>query len=165
VRETISGEELDVAAVFAKRDEIIEHLSDQDRTASLRQAGVAVFHGFGRLRGQRAVRVAHTDNTEAVLEARHAFVVATGTRPNVPEIPGLAQTRPWTMNRPGFRAHRLWVCNRGLGCVPSVVRLLVLAGWDPPEAVHESAGVVPVHPLGSQRLHVGQAPQLAVPER
>jgi pyruvate/2-oxoglutarate dehydrogenase complex dihydrolipoamide dehydrogenase (E3) component len=64
VRETISGDRLDVAAVFAKRDAIIEHLSDQDRIASLRQAGVAVFHGFGRLSGQRRVRVAYADNTE-----------------------------------------------------------------------------------------------------
>ena len=96
VREAISDKGLDVAAIFAKRDWLIEHLSDQDRTASLRQAGVAVFHGFGRLSGERTVRVAHADNTEAVLEARHAVVVATGTRPNVPEIPGLAQARPWT---------------------------------------------------------------------
>jgi pyruvate/2-oxoglutarate dehydrogenase complex dihydrolipoamide dehydrogenase (E3) component len=98
VREAISGAELNIAAVFAKRDVIIEHLSDQDRTASLRQAGVAVFHGFGRLSGQRTVRVAYAwgDTTEAVLTARHAVVLATGTRPNVPEIPGLAQARPWT---------------------------------------------------------------------
>ena len=96
MREAISGEGLDVPAVFAKRDAIIEHLSDQDQVASLRQAGVAVFHGFGRLSGQRTVRVAHADNTEAVLTARHAVVVATGTRPNVPEIAGLAQARPWT---------------------------------------------------------------------
>lgn len=98
VREAISKSELDVAAVFAKRDTIIEHLSDQDRTASLRQAGVAVFHGFGRLSGQRTVRVAYTlgDTTEAVLTARHAVVLATGTRPNMPEIPGLPQARPWT---------------------------------------------------------------------
>jgi pyruvate/2-oxoglutarate dehydrogenase complex dihydrolipoamide dehydrogenase (E3) component len=98
VREVISDEGLDVAAVFAKRDAIIERLSDQDRTASLRQAGVAVFHGFGRLSGQRTVRVAYAlgDTTEAVLTARHAVVLATGTRPNVPEIPGLAQARPWT---------------------------------------------------------------------
>src|ERR1700758_2139042 len=96
VREAISGEGLDVAAVFAKRDAIIEHLSDEDRVVSLRQAGVAVFHESGRLSGERTVRVAHADNTEAVLEARHAVVVATGTRPNVPEVPGLAQARPWT---------------------------------------------------------------------
>lgn len=96
VREAISDERLDLAAVFAKRNEIIEHLSDQDRVASLRQAGVAVFHGVGRLSGQQTVRVALADNTEVVLTARHAVVLATGTRPNVPEIPGLAQARPWT---------------------------------------------------------------------
>ncbi|OBG63052.1 NAD(P)/FAD-dependent oxidoreductase [Mycobacterium sp. E735] len=96
VREIVSGDRPDVAAVFAKRDAIIEHLSDQDRVASLRQAGVSVFHGFGRLSGQRTVRVERADNTEAVLEARHAVVLATGTRPNVPGIPGLTQARPWT---------------------------------------------------------------------
>ncbi|OBJ53263.1 NAD(P)/FAD-dependent oxidoreductase [Mycobacterium sp. 1423905.2] len=98
VRGAISGKKLDVEAVFAKRDELIEHLSDQDRTASLQQAGVAVFHGFGRLSGERTVRVAYTrgDSTEAILTARQAVVLATGTRPNVPEIPGLAQARPWT---------------------------------------------------------------------
>lgn len=98
VREVVSGNGLDVAAVFAKRDAIIENLSDQDRIASLREAGAAVFHGFGRLSGQRTVRVSYAvgDTTEAVLTARHAVVLATGTRPNVPEIPGLAHARPWT---------------------------------------------------------------------
>src|SRR3954452_20984417 len=45
VQQAISDGGLDVEAIFAKRDAIIEHLSDQDRTASLRDAGVAVFHG------------------------------------------------------------------------------------------------------------------------
>lgn len=82
VREVVSGNGLDVAAVFAKRDAIIENLSDQDRIASLREAGAAVFHGFGRLSGQRTVRVSYAvgDTTEAVLTARHAVVLATGTR-------------------------------------------------------------------------------------
>lgn len=35
VREAISDRKIDVAAVFAKRDAIIEHLSDDDRRASL----------------------------------------------------------------------------------------------------------------------------------
>ncbi|WP_101952244.1 NAD(P)/FAD-dependent oxidoreductase [Mycobacterium sp. 3519A] len=96
VREAISDVRLDVAAVFAKRDWLIEQLSDQDRTASLRQAGVAVFHGIGRLRGERTVHVTHADHTETVLVARQAVVVATGTRPHMPEIPGLVQARPWT---------------------------------------------------------------------
>ena len=96
VQEVVSGDGLDVPAVFAKRDAIIEHLSDHSQVSSLRQAGVAVFHGFGRLSGQRTVRVAYADDTEDLLTARHAVVVATGTRPSVPEIPGLAQAHPWT---------------------------------------------------------------------
>lgn len=96
VREVITGEAVDASGVFAKRDAIIEHLSDQDRIASLRQAGAAVFHGSGRLSGQRTVRVTHAENNETVLSARHAVVVATGTRPYIPDIPGLVQARPWT---------------------------------------------------------------------
>lgn len=96
VREAISGDGLDIAAVFAKRDALIEDLSDQSRVSSLQQAGVTVLHGFGRLSGERTVSVTCGDDTEAVLSARHAVVVATGTRPSVPAIPGLVQARPWT---------------------------------------------------------------------
>jgi dihydrolipoamide dehydrogenase len=117
VREAISDDGPDVAAIFAKRDTIIEHLSDEDRTASLRQAGVAVFHGVGRLSGERTVRVVRTDNSEAVLKARHAVVVATGTRPNVPEILGLAQAQPWT--------------NRDLTTMKHVPRRALVVGGGP----------------------------------
>lgn len=96
VRESISGDGLDIGAVFAKRDALIEDLSDQSRVSSLQQAGVTVLHGFGRLSGARTVRVTCGDDTEAVLRARHAVVLATGTRPSVPAVPGLAQARPWT---------------------------------------------------------------------
>ncbi|MEC4763772.1 NAD(P)/FAD-dependent oxidoreductase [Mycobacterium sherrisii] len=96
VQQRISGHGPDVAAVFAKRDSIIEHLSDEDRLDSLRRAGATVFRGFGRLSGARRVCVTCADNSEVVLAARHAVVVATGTRPHVPEVPGLADARPWT---------------------------------------------------------------------
>ena len=61
VREVISAEGPDIAAVFAKRDAIIEHRSDRDRTVSLREAGGAVFHGFGRRSGERRVRVSYEE--------------------------------------------------------------------------------------------------------
>lgn len=96
VREAVSHEEFDIAAVLAKRDMIIEHLTDDDRTASLQQTGAAVFHGAGRFTAERTVRVAFADQSEAVLTARHAVVVATGTRPYLPAVPGLVQARPWT---------------------------------------------------------------------
>ncbi|ORJ62266.1 dihydrolipoyl dehydrogenase family protein [Mycobacterium simiae] len=117
VQQTLSDQRPDVAAVFAKRDSIIEHLSDEDRLASLRQAGVAVFRGFGRLSGQRGVLVTHPDSTEVVLQARHAVVMATGTRPYVPDVPGLADARPWT--------------NRDLTTMTRVPRRAVVVGSGP----------------------------------
>ncbi|TXI53875.1 dihydrolipoyl dehydrogenase family protein [Mycolicibacterium mageritense] len=96
VREAISGAKLDVASVLAKRDTIIDHLSDDEAVAAMRQAGMSVFHGSGRLDGQRRVRVAYADETEDLLTARHAVIMATGTRPAVPKIAGLEQAHPWT---------------------------------------------------------------------
>lgn len=94
--EAVSDGQVNIAAVLAKRDAVIDHLSDQEVVAALRQAGITVFHGSGRLDGARTVRVRAADDTETVLTAREAVVVATGTRPDIPEIPGLMQSRPWT---------------------------------------------------------------------
>ncbi|MGV9799608.1 dihydrolipoyl dehydrogenase family protein [Mycobacterium sp. NPDC003449] len=96
VREAVSADRPDVAAVLAKRDVIINHLSDQAFTTALGQAGITVLHGFGRLSGERTVRVAGNDGTEDVLTARHAVVLVTGTRPDIPAVPGLAEAHPWT---------------------------------------------------------------------
>ena len=46
--------------------------------------------GHGRLDGERRVRVG-----DDVLVARQAVVVATGSGPVMPPIPGLAEARPW----------------------------------------------------------------------
>ncbi|WP_396929642.1 dihydrolipoyl dehydrogenase family protein [Mycolicibacterium sp.] len=117
VREIIPDAVVNVPAVLAKRDLIIECLSDQDRTESLRQAGVTIFHGFGRLSGHRTVCVANADNSEAVLTARHAVVVATGTRPHLPELHGLEQAHPWT--------------NRDLTTMTQVPRRALVVGGGP----------------------------------
>src|SRR4051794_36198106 len=53
VREAVSGEGLDVSAVFAKRDAIVEHLSDQSQVSSLRRGGVGGFDGVGLVAGRR----------------------------------------------------------------------------------------------------------------
>ncbi|ULN45693.1 NAD(P)/FAD-dependent oxidoreductase [Mycolicibacterium goodii] len=117
VAETISDTGLSLPDVFAKRDAIIEHLSDRDRTVSLQQSGVSVFHGSGRLTGPRTVRVVQADDTQAVLTARHAVVVATGTSPHVPEVPGLARAHPWT--------------NRDLTTMTHVPRRTLVVGGGP----------------------------------
>jgi pyruvate/2-oxoglutarate dehydrogenase complex dihydrolipoamide dehydrogenase (E3) component len=96
VRETVNRDLPDITAVFAKRDEIVDHLSDDAAVAGLKEAGVEVIHAHGQLSGERQVTVRHTDGHEDALQARHAVVLVTGTRPAIPDVPGLADAQPWT---------------------------------------------------------------------
>ena len=83
--------ELDVPAVFARRDEIIHELDDSGMLPWLEERGVALFRGHARLAGERRVEIAGES-----LEARRAVILATGTHALLPPIPGLAEAKPWT---------------------------------------------------------------------
>jgi len=83
--------DLDRAAVLARRDDVIAHLDDTGQLPWLEQRGVALVRGRGRLEGERRVVVGDEE-----LLARRAVVVATGSTPLLPPIPGLAEARPWT---------------------------------------------------------------------
>jgi pyruvate/2-oxoglutarate dehydrogenase complex dihydrolipoamide dehydrogenase (E3) component len=83
--------DLDVDAVFARRDEIIHELDDSGMLPWLDERGVKLHRGHARLAGERRVEV---DGEE--LEARRAVVIATGTHALLPPIPGLAEATPWT---------------------------------------------------------------------
>jgi len=96
VREAVGLAKLDVAAVFAKRDAIVDHLNDDGATGEMQQTGLTVIHAHGRLAGTREVTVTHPDGREDTVRARQAVVLAAGTRPTVPDLPGLAAARPWT---------------------------------------------------------------------
>src|SRR6478672_10473792 len=87
--ETIDG--LDVPAVFERRDEIINHLHDDNQTPWLEAHHIALVRGHGRITGERTVQVG-----DERLSARRAVVIATGTEALVPPIPGLREARPWT---------------------------------------------------------------------
>jgi len=86
----LRAEGLDVAAVLARRDEVIHDRDDASQLPWLEQRGVTLVRGHGRLDGERRVRV-----EEEVLVARKAVVVATGSGPAMPPIPGLAEASPW----------------------------------------------------------------------
>ena len=86
----IRAEGLDAAAVLARRDEVIHELDDSSQLPWLEQRGVTLVRGQGRLDGERRVVVG-----DDALEARQAVVVATGSGPAMPPIPGLADARPW----------------------------------------------------------------------
>ena len=84
--------ELDVAAVLARRDEIIHDLDDSVQLPWLEDRGVALVRGAGVLAGERRVRVGDEE-----LEAARAVILATGSIPSMPPIDGLdAIDDAWT---------------------------------------------------------------------
>jgi pyruvate/2-oxoglutarate dehydrogenase complex dihydrolipoamide dehydrogenase (E3) component len=87
----LAGAQLDPAAVLARRDEVISWLDDASQLPWLAERGIELVRGRGTLAGEKTVRVG-----DALLVAREAVIVATGSAPAVPPVAGLAEARPWT---------------------------------------------------------------------
>ena len=86
---------IDVTAVLAHRDAFISALDDAGQVSWLDGAGINLVRGHGRLAGEKSVQVDGPDGI-VTLRARHAVVIATGTRAAVPPLPGLREATPWT---------------------------------------------------------------------
>src|SRR6266496_3404903 len=91
--EAVTGP-IDVDAAFAQRDYMTSSWDDAGQVPWLDGKGIALHRGSGRLAGERVVEVERDGEVER-LQARTAVVLATGTRPLVPPVPGLAEVRPW----------------------------------------------------------------------
>ncbi|PAZ11817.1 pyridine nucleotide-disulfide oxidoreductase [Streptomyces sp. SA15] len=87
---------LDAAAVLARRNDYTAHWKDDGQVQWLDGIGADLYRGHGRLAGPRTVAVTGPDGERHVLTARHAVAVCTGTRAALPDLPGLADVRPWT---------------------------------------------------------------------
>ncbi|NJC66559.1 NAD(P)/FAD-dependent oxidoreductase [Planosporangium flavigriseum] len=87
---------IDTAAVLARRDETVSHLDDSHNVSWVKNLPATFVRGHGRLAGPRRVEVTAPDGGSRGLRARHAVVVATGSDPAIPDVPGLQQARPWT---------------------------------------------------------------------
>ncbi|MFJ1990063.1 dihydrolipoyl dehydrogenase family protein [Streptomyces asiaticus] len=98
LREAVGGS-LAVADVFAHRDKRVGNWKDDGALTWLDSAGIDLVRGHGRLAGPRRVAVTPPDGSgggERTLTARHAVAVCTGTRAALPDMPGIAEARPWT---------------------------------------------------------------------
>ncbi|WP_062643181.1 dihydrolipoyl dehydrogenase family protein [Streptomyces maremycinicus] len=90
LRRAVQGP-LDTEAVLARRNWFTGDWTDDGQVDWIKSIGADLYRGHGRLTGPRTVTVG-----DKVLTARHAVVVATGTRAALPDLPGLAEVRPWT---------------------------------------------------------------------
>jgi pyruvate/2-oxoglutarate dehydrogenase complex dihydrolipoamide dehydrogenase (E3) component len=98
-RQAVRGD-VDAAGAFDRRTRQTGDWHDDGQVEWLENAGIGLVRGHGRIDGERTVAV---DGGRLTLRARHAVVVATGTAPLLPPIPGLADAAPWT-NREGTRS-------------------------------------------------------------
>ena len=100
VSSAVSGD-LDPQAVLDRRDEVIHHLDDSGQLPWLKERGIELFRGNGRLAGELRVDVG-----EQTLVARRAVVVATGSGAAMPPIDGLDSVRAWN-NRDATTSKRV----------------------------------------------------------
>ena len=114
--EAVTGQ-LDVAAAFAQRDYMTSSWNDQGALGWVEEEGIELVRGTGRLTGEREVQVELPAGGRRQLSARRAVILAVGSTPQVPPVPGLAEARPWD--------------NRGATSATEVPGRLVVLGGGP----------------------------------
>jgi pyruvate/2-oxoglutarate dehydrogenase complex dihydrolipoamide dehydrogenase (E3) component len=87
---------IDASGAFARRDRAVDRWEDDSQADFLKSIGADLVRGQGRLDGTRRVAVDTPDGGRTVLAARHAVAVCTGSGATLPDIPGIAEARPWT---------------------------------------------------------------------
>jgi len=87
---------IDAQAVFARRDDFVSHRDDTTMVSSIRNYPATFVRGQGRLAGELRTEVSAPDGSVRSLQARHAVVLATGSDPYVPDVPGMRDAHPWT---------------------------------------------------------------------
>ena len=144
--------EYDVEAVLKRRDSITHGWDDSSQVDWAEGAGIPVVRGRARLDGERVVRVG-----DEVFRARHAVVVATGSRPIRPPIPGMDSVRVWT-SRDATSAHavprRLGVLGGGVvGC--ELAQAWRRLGSEVVLLVRGPRLLPSVEPVGSEKVAAG----------
>lgn len=96
-REAITGS-ISADGVFGRRNRYVTDWDDSGQADWVSGIGATLVRGHGRLDGPRRV-VVTTGDERVGLTARHAVVVCTGSRPALPDLPGMAEAKPWTNRR------------------------------------------------------------------
>jgi pyruvate/2-oxoglutarate dehydrogenase complex dihydrolipoamide dehydrogenase (E3) component len=94
-REAVTGP-LNNAGVFGRRDRYVTNWDDAGQAAWVKGIGADLVRGHARLDGPRRVVVDTPDEQLVVLQARQAVAVCIGSGALLPDLPGIAEARPWT---------------------------------------------------------------------
>ena len=94
-REAVTGD-LDVHAVLEHRTEAVNSWDDESQVEWVDGAGITLVRGRARLTGAKRVSVADSAGNHFALAAPHAVVLATGSTPSIPKVPGLDRVSYWT---------------------------------------------------------------------
>lgn len=86
---------LNAPAVLKRRDQFTSHWQDDGQVRWVEETGIELVRGHGWITGERTVQVAGNDGETYLFEARHAVVLATGSAPNIPPLPGLEDIEYW----------------------------------------------------------------------
>jgi pyruvate/2-oxoglutarate dehydrogenase complex dihydrolipoamide dehydrogenase (E3) component len=104
-REVVDGRRPDVENGLAWRDFMVADWDDTGQVGWLDSKEIELVRGRGRLDGPGKVRVGQDGGADRLLTADH-IVLATGSKPLLPPIPGLDEVEPWT-NREATGAREL----------------------------------------------------------
>src|SRR5829696_3481628 len=92
-RDAAASAQVDVEAALGWRDFMVSDYSDAGQERWLADAGIALLRGTGRLAGPGAVEV------DGVRHTAEHVVIATGSDPIVPPVPGLRELEGIWTNR------------------------------------------------------------------
>lgn len=94
-REAVIGP-IDPKCVFGRRDRYVTDWDDTPVADAVAAMGPLLLRGHARLDGARRVRLTTANDGVVALRARHAVVICTGSTAAVPDLPGVAEAKPWT---------------------------------------------------------------------
>jgi pyruvate/2-oxoglutarate dehydrogenase complex dihydrolipoamide dehydrogenase (E3) component len=89
------GDRLDIGPVLDNRDAFTHNRDDSSQVEWAEGAGITVVRGHGRIVAEKRVDVTTAEGGTRTLTARHAVVLATGTKAALPPIDGLREALPW----------------------------------------------------------------------
>ncbi len=97
-REAVTGS-ISAEGVFGRRNRYVTDWDDSGQADWVSGIGATLIRGHGRLDGPHRVVITTGADERVALTARHAVVVCTGSRPALPDLPGMAEAKPWTNRR------------------------------------------------------------------